>query len=166
MDGAMARALEGLQPYPYGWRSLLPASARFFGLPVALEFETRPYPEQDPAPAPSGGEVDLAALLLAEMPELLATCERRYATYNADFPDVMAKIDRPRVWICREMQERDGPDRWSFVVGISDAADWSVFVEFRGPRIPGDLVRGLSQAGPSNEAFQRTRLRRAAEFVR
>lgn len=129
---AVAEALELLRPYDYGWRCVLPTSVRFFGHPVALELETRPFPAEDSPPAPSRGEADLASRILAASPEVLAVAERQYAAYNADFPDVMAKIDRPRIWICREFQERDGPDRWTFVVGISDAPDWSIFVEFRG----------------------------------
>lgn len=121
-----------LQSYAYGWRCVLPESARFFGHPISLELETRPCPEEESPPLASVGEVDLASLILANIPEVLAVCEREYAAYNAAFPEILAKIDRPRVWICREFQERDGPDTWAFETGISDAPDWSICLEFKG----------------------------------
>jgi len=39
-----------LIPDPYGWRCDLPAAYRFFGQPVALTIETRPFPADDLAP--------------------------------------------------------------------------------------------------------------------
>src|SRR5262245_16726536 len=105
---------------------------RFFGHPVALELETRPFPDSEPPPSPSRPEVELTRLILAGLPGLLAEAERRYATYSAETPDVLAKVHRPRVWICREFQDREGRDWWALEAGISDAPDWSICIEFRG----------------------------------
>jgi hypothetical protein len=111
---------------------VLPEYARFFGHPVSLELETRRWPTEESPPRPSVGEVDLASLILANIPEVLAVCEREYAACIAEFPEILAKIDRPRVWICREFQEREGLDTWAFETGIADAPDWSICVEFKG----------------------------------
>jgi len=54
--------LRGLRPYAYGWRSDLPMPHRFFGHPVGLEIETRPFPDSEPLPSPSRPEVELTRL--------------------------------------------------------------------------------------------------------
>jgi hypothetical protein len=123
--------IRGLQPYAYGWRFDLPMPHCFFGHPVALEIETRPFPDSKLPPSPSRPEVELTRLILAELPGLLAEAERRYAAYSAETPDVLTKVHRPRVWICREFQDREGRDWWALEAGISDAPDWSIFIEFR-----------------------------------
>jgi hypothetical protein len=129
---AIEEMLRGLQPYAYGWRSDLPMPHLFFGHAVALEIETRPFPAADPPLLPSQTEVELARLILAGLSKVLAEAERRYAAYSAETPDVLAKVHRPRVWICREFQDREGRDWWALEAGISDAPDWSLFIEFRG----------------------------------
>jgi hypothetical protein len=105
---------------------------RFIGHPVAVEIETRPSPDPEPPPSPSRTDVELTRLILAGLPEALVEAERRYAAYSADSPEVLAKVHRPRVWICREFQDREGRDWWALEAGISDAPDWSICIEFRG----------------------------------
>jgi hypothetical protein len=105
---------------------------RFFGHPVGLEIETRPFPDSEPPPSPSQPELELTRLILTGLPEVLAEAEKRYAAYSADSPEVLAKVHRPRVWICREFQDREGRDWWAIEAGISDAPDWTICVEFRG----------------------------------
>jgi hypothetical protein len=124
--------IQGLQPYAYGWRSDLPMAYRFFGQPVAVEIETRPFPGPEPPPSPSRTEVELTRVILAGLPEALVEAERRYAAYSADEPEVLARVHKPRVWICREFQDREGRDLWAIEAGITDAPDWTICVEFRG----------------------------------
>ena len=132
MDANAIEAILGaLQPYPYGWRHELSAPYRFFGQPVALTIETRPFPADDQAPLPTEAEVNLARLVLAGLSAVLAKAEQEYAAYNAACTELLGKVCDPRVWICREFQERDGPERWALTSGISDAPDWTIFVEFR-----------------------------------
>ena len=121
-----------LQPYAYGWRSDLPMPHRFFGHPVALEIETRPFPDWSCPHLRRRPEVELTRLILTGLPGLLAEAERRYAAYSAETPDVIARVHRPRVWICREFQDREGRDWWALEAGISDRPDWSICIEFRG----------------------------------
>jgi hypothetical protein len=77
-------------------------------------------------------ETELVRLVLAGLAGVIAEAERRYMAFNADFPDVITKAHRPRIWVCREFMERDGLDRWAFASGISDAPDWTICIEFRG----------------------------------
>lgn len=123
-----------LQPYSYGWRHELPAPYRFFGQPVTLTIETRPVPAEALAPVPSQTEISLVRLILSELPGVLAKAEQEFAAYNKDFPDVLGKVHDPRVWLCREFQETDGPECWALASGISDAPDWTICVEFRALR--------------------------------
>jgi hypothetical protein len=129
---AIEAILATLHPYPHGWRQELPAPYRLLGRPVALTIETRPFPEEGEPPRPSEAELVLARLVLAELPGVLATAEREYAACDDTTPALLRKVADPRVWVCREFQERDGPDRWAVAWGISDAPDWTVCVEFRG----------------------------------
>ena len=128
---AIEAVLSGLQPYPYGWRQELPTLYRFFGQPVAVTIETRPFPGDGLAPSPTQAEVNLVRLVLARLSGVLAKAEQEYASYNAAFPELLGKVHEPRLWVCREFQARDGPERWAFISGISDAPDWTVFLEFR-----------------------------------
>lgn len=129
---AIEAILAALQPYPYGWRQELPAAHSFFGQPVSVNIETRPYPEAGDPPELVEGELDLVRLVLARLPEVLAVAEREAAAAPDATPEVLGKVHEPRVWVCREFQERDGPARWALTWGISDAPDWTVFAEFRG----------------------------------
>lgn len=129
---AIEAVLATLQPYAYGWRQELPAPYRYFGQPVALAFETRPFPEAREPPRPLGAELDLARLVLAGLPGVLATAAREYTACDDTTPELLRKVAEPRVWICREFQEQDGPQRWALAWGISDAPDWTVYVEFHG----------------------------------
>jgi hypothetical protein len=133
LDAAAVEAfLKGLQPYPYGWRRELPAPYRFFGQPIAVTIETRPFPADSQAPPPAPAEIDLVRRVVNGLPGVLAAAERAYAAYNADFPELVGKVRDPRVWVCREYQAADGPDRWALESGIADAPDWTICVEFRG----------------------------------
>jgi len=127
---AIETILRALQPYSYGWRHELPVSYRFFGQSIALSIETRSIPGDDPAPAPTQTELTLARLVLAGLPEVVSRAEQEYRAYNDEFPEFAEKTREPRLWICREFQETDGPDRWALTSGISDAPDWTIFVEF------------------------------------
>jgi hypothetical protein len=110
---AIETILATLQPYPHGWRQELPAAYRYFGQPVTLTIETRPFPEAGEPPRPSGAELDLVRLILAGLPGVLATAGREYAACDDTTPELLRKVADPRVWVCREFQERDGPDRWA-----------------------------------------------------
>ena len=123
--------MKGVNVVDFGaGRHELPAY-RFFGQPITLTVETRPFPAADQAPPPTESEVNLARLVLAGLSEVLAKAEQEYAAYNADFPELRGKVHDPRVWVCREFQQRDGPERWVLTSRISDAPDWTVFIEFR-----------------------------------
>jgi hypothetical protein len=124
--------LNGLQPYPYGWGCQLPPPYQFFGQQLAVMIETRPIPADESAPRPTRGEIDLVRLILAGLPEILAKATQEYAAYNAEFPELLAKVHEPRIWVCREFQAEEGPDWWALTSGISDAPDWTIYVEFRG----------------------------------
>jgi hypothetical protein len=124
--------LARLHHYPYGWRQELPAAYRFFGQPVAVTIETRPFPEAGEPPKPADAELHLVRLVLAGLPDVLATAAQEYAAYNDAFPELLRKVTDPRLWVCREFQQQDGPDRWALTSGISDAPDWTIFVEFCG----------------------------------
>jgi hypothetical protein len=129
--GLIDAILNGLQPYAYGWRCQLPSPYRFFGQQVAVTIETRPFPADELAPQPSRAETDLVRLILAGFSEILAKADQEYAAYNAEFPELLGKVHEPRVWVCREFQASDGPERWALTSRISDAPDWTIFVEFR-----------------------------------
>lgn len=124
--------LARLEPTGYGWAVTLPPPAAFLGRPIDLDFETRPSPEATPPPPPTPAELDLARAILADLPAILAVAERRYLEYNAEFPEVVAGVDGPCLWLCREFRRDDDPDRWALVVGIADAPDWGIHLEFRG----------------------------------
>lgn len=129
---AIEAILATLQPDPYGWRQQLPAAYQFFGQPVSVTIETRPFPESGVPPRPTRAELDLVRLILSGLPGVLATATREHAAYNDACPELLEKVHDPRVWVCREFQETDGPERWALTSGISDAPDWTIFVEFRG----------------------------------
>jgi hypothetical protein len=123
--------LNSLKPYPYGWRHELPSEYRFFGQRIAINIETRACPSSSEAPLAIATETDLLRVILTNFSEVLATSEREYTAYNSDYPELYGKVSEPRVWICREFQEREGPKLWTLSCGISDAPDWTIFVEFR-----------------------------------
>jgi hypothetical protein len=131
-ENVIETILRALRPYPYGWQAELPAPYCFFGQPITVTIETRPSPEEIIAPPPIQSEVDLIRLILSEFPRVLVTAAMEYAAYNSEIPELLRKVCEPRVWVCREFQEMDGLDRWAFVSGISDAPDWTIFIEFRG----------------------------------
>jgi hypothetical protein len=131
-EAAIEAVVHSLQPYPYGWRHGLPASYCFLGQPLAVTIETRPFPADFLAPRPTETELDLVRLILGGLSAVLVIAEREYATYNASDPELLPKVHEPRVWVCREFQASDGPDRWALTSAISDAPDWTIFVEFRG----------------------------------
>lgn len=82
-------------------------------------------------PRPVQAEIDLVRLILTELPGVLATVTQEYAAYDDAFPELLKKVHDPRVWVCREFQERDGPERWALTSGNSDAPDWTIFIEVR-----------------------------------
>jgi hypothetical protein len=94
---AIEAVLSSLKPDPYGWGQELPAPYRFFGQPLALKIETRPFPADDLASPPTQAELELVRRVLAELPEVLAKSEHEYRAYNADFPELLGKVHEPRV---------------------------------------------------------------------
>jgi hypothetical protein len=129
---AIEAVVRELQPNPYGWGCELPAPFRFFGRTVELRVDTREYPTDDPTPSPDPDELELVRLILGGLPGVLIEAERQYAEYNADFPDLIERAHEPHIWIARNIRETDGPDHWSFIVGIADAPDWGIHIEFQG----------------------------------
>jgi hypothetical protein len=117
---------------PYGWFTDLPASIHFFGQPVELHVDTRPFPTEDPPAKPNRKELNLVRLILGGLSVVLSECERQYVEYNADFPELLNKVHEPHIWVSREWLGDEIPGNWSFVVGISDAPDWGIHIEFHG----------------------------------
>ena len=129
---AIEAVVQHLQPGPYGWWCELPRPERFFGQPVELRVDTRPFPDDEPPPPPASEELDLVRLILSGLPSVLAECERQYREYNAEFPELLDKVHEPHIWVSREWLGESQSGDWSFVVGISDAPDWGIHTEFRG----------------------------------
>jgi hypothetical protein len=123
--------LQTLQPDAYGWWCELPPPIRFFAKPVGVKLDTRPVPEEYPPTPPEAAEIELLRFILSGLEKLLAVAERQYNEYNIDLPELLEKVHDPHVWISREWLEKDGPGRWTFVVGIADAPDWGIHLEFR-----------------------------------
>lgn len=65
---AIEATLAALQPYPYGWRQQLSATYDFFGQPISVTIETRPFPQPGEPPKPTGDELDLVRRVLAGLP--------------------------------------------------------------------------------------------------
>jgi hypothetical protein len=74
----------------------------------------------------------LVRLVLGGLPDVLAKAEWQYRQYNADAPDMIERAERPHVWLSRDLLAAEGPMHWAFVVGIADAPDWGIHVEFEG----------------------------------
>ena len=104
----------------------------FFGQPVGLKVDTRPYRDDEPPPAPARAEVELVRVILGKLPGVLAECEVQYREYNAELPELPGKVHEAYIWVSREWQGDVPPREWSFVVGISDSREWFVHSEFRG----------------------------------
>ena len=134
MDRATIDAVvRRLRPTHYGWWCELPNPVRFFGQPVELQLDTRPFREDnEPPPAPARAEVELVRLILAGLPGVLAECERRHREYDAKFPWLLDKLCKPYIWVSREWLGDAPPGDWSFVVGIADVPEWGIHSEFRG----------------------------------
>jgi hypothetical protein len=122
--------LQSLQQYRWGWRTTLPG-VLFIGKPVGLRVDTQPIPTGGPSPPLNPTETALVRLALGALPALLAEVEWHYREH-ADSPDIIERVHEPYVWLSRDILAEDGPDRWTFVVGIADAPDWGIHAEFAG----------------------------------
>jgi hypothetical protein len=119
-----------LQEYRWGWRTTLP-HVRFLGKPVSLRVDTQPIPSDGPSPPLDAAEIAVVRLVLGNLPDLLPEIERHYRSH-ADTPDIIERVHEPSVWLSRDIRAEEGPDHWSFVVGIEDAPDWTICAEFSG----------------------------------
>jgi hypothetical protein len=122
--------LASLQEDRWGWRATLP-DIRFIGKAVSLRVDTQPIPTDGPSPPLDETETALVRLVLGNLPGLLTEIERHYRSH-ADSPDIIGRFHEPHVWLSRDWLAEEGPDFWSFVVGIADAPDWGIHAEFRG----------------------------------
>jgi hypothetical protein len=127
---ATEEVLRSLQQYRWGWRGMLP-EVYFIGKPVALRVDTQPIPTGGPSPPLDEMETALVRLILGQLPALLAEVERHYREH-ADSPDIIDGVHEPSVWLSRDVLAEEGPDRWSFEVGIAGAPDWSIQADFAG----------------------------------
>ena len=122
--------LRSLQEYRWGWRTTLP-NIRFIGKSVSLRVDTQPIPTSAPSPPLDATETTLVRLVLSNLPGLLTEVERHYRSH-ADSSDIIERVHEPSVWLSRDILAEEGPDHWSFVVGIADAPDWTICAEFSG----------------------------------
>lgn len=129
---AIDGVLGGLRPYRWGWRDDALPGVQFLGRPVGLRVDTDPTPAGNPPPPPDATETALVRLVLAGLPDLLPLLEREYREYNADHPDVIERVHEPHIWLSRDFLEEIGPGFWTFGVGIADAPDWGIHLEFDG----------------------------------
>jgi hypothetical protein len=127
---AIDAVLRSLQQYRWGWRAALPG-VNFIGQPVGLRVDTQPIPTGGPSPPLDATETALVRLVLGALPELLVEVERHYREH-ADSPDIIERVHEPHVWLSRDVLAEEGPDRWSFVVGVADAPDWGIHSDFAG----------------------------------
>lgn len=127
---AIDMVLRSLEEYRWGWRTALP-KVRFMGKPVSLRVDTQPIPTGGLSPPLDATETALVRLVLGHLTGLLPEIERHYRSH-ADSPDIIEHLHEPSVWLSRDILAKEGSDRWSFVVGIADAPDWTICAEFAG----------------------------------
>jgi hypothetical protein len=127
---AIDAILCSLQEYHWGWRTALP-NVRFIDKPVSLRVDTQPIPTGGPSPPLDPTETALVRLVLGHLTSLLPEIERHYRSH-ADSPDIIERLHEPSVWLSRDILAEERSDRWSFVVGIADAPDWTICAEFAG----------------------------------
>jgi len=134
MDVAtVAELLKGLEQTKYGWRMTLPRECRnFFGVQLAVDFQTRLVPERPPPPEVNEGEKELARTVLLRLRDVLRLAEQRFESYNSTNPDAIGHVLNPHIWINRESIEEDGSSRWALVIGAKGAPDFGWHVEFDG----------------------------------
>lgn len=133
---AIKKLLASATTYPYGWIVAIPAeSGTLFERLVTIHFDTRLLPSKKPPPAISAEEQKLAGLVLANLPDLLAEVTRRFNKYNKGnkhAAQLCATVHKPHIWISRDVQEDEGSNRWSFVIGFEESEDYAIDVEFEG----------------------------------
>lgn len=103
--------------------------------PIAIEIETRSFPDDSPVPAISDEESRLIDTILARLPDCISQCQRllandptiRHIRVNGD-----AKVVNPHIWISREVMDQDGEDRWVMVLGVDVNPDFGWHIEFEG----------------------------------
>lgn len=122
--------MRSLREHRWGWRADLPG-VWFIGKAVGLRVDTQPIPTGGPSPPVDGTETALVRLVLGHLPDLLPIIEREFRGH-ADSPDIIDRVHEPHVWLSRDWLVEEGPDFWSFVVGIADAPDWGIHAEFSG----------------------------------
>ncbi|WP_425619078.1 hypothetical protein NA78x_002809 [Anatilimnocola sp. NA78] len=135
-DALIDRLLASPTLDPYGWIVEIPVDrGTFFNQQVSIRFETRLLPANEQPPAVSEEERKLADLLLSNLPDLLEEVTRRFEAYNQgnkNAAKLRETIRNPHIWISREVTEDEGPDRWSFVIGFQESADYAIDVAFEG----------------------------------
>lgn len=129
---AAAEVLATLRRHKTGWRSALPASfGSFFGHSIGIDIETQSVGKGPPPPV-SAEELDLAKTVLAGLPEVLPTAQRRFAGYTASrAPLACKRVREPHIWILRDdFENYAGLGRWTFVVGRSDLPHFAYHLVF------------------------------------
>lgn len=131
---AISQLLTSLKPTKYGWRAPLPNElANFFGVPVAIEFETRSLPESSWPPEVTEGEKALDQSIFLQLRDVLQKAEREFESSNAERdPYAMGRVSDPHIWILRDEAGVAQPTLWTFVVGAKDAPDFGWHIEFDG----------------------------------
>jgi hypothetical protein len=114
----------------WGWRGGV-AGVTFLGRPVELRVDTEPEPTGGPPPPLDETELVLVRLVLPSLSALIPEIEAHYRGH-ADSPAVLDSVSEPRVWLSRDILADDGPGRWGFVAGLTDAPDWVIHAEFDG----------------------------------
>jgi hypothetical protein len=99
---------------------------------VHLKFTTEVYPVAGVPQRPKEPELALARNVLRNLDEVLASARLNYLKEYVRFQEFLEGTSHPTVWICRETQEGQGEDRWSFVVELKTAPDFGTHLEFRG----------------------------------
>jgi hypothetical protein len=131
---AIAEVLATLRRQDSGWRGVLPATfGTFFGHPVGIDVETLSDGD-GPPPAVSPDELGLAKTILASLPEVLQTAEKRFADHTASRePLARDRVREPHIWILRDdFEDYPGLGRWTFVVRRSDLPHFAYHLVFDG----------------------------------
>jgi hypothetical protein len=118
------------------WRAVLDDDAALLmDCPIAIEIETRTFPDDSPIPAISDVESGLIDAILARLPDCITECERLLdndPTIGHIRVDGGAKVVNPHIWISREVMQQDGDDRWVMVLGVDVNPDFGWHIEFEG----------------------------------
>ena len=130
-------------PTEYGWTAPIP-EIQFCDVPLRIEVNTRPYPEEEPVPVMAEPHHDLVELILDNLPNVIDLAEKEFRKYSGTALDSLTEdIRDPHIWIeCPEPDDiaEDGSyeiepfegESWTLVIGQKSAPDYGIHIEFDG----------------------------------